>query len=40
MQDGKALGVNVMYLDGSARWVPQEDLKHRYTDSSGTKVYW
>ena len=40
MQDGKALGVNVMYLDGSARWVPKEDMKLRYTDSSGTKVYW
>ncbi|MCB1130501.1 MAG: type II secretion system protein [Verrucomicrobiae bacterium] len=40
MKDGKALGVNVMYLDGSGKWVPSEDMKHRYTDSSGTKVYW
>ena len=30
-KDGKALGVNVMYLDGHAEWVDKKKLKPRYS---------
>jgi prepilin-type N-terminal cleavage/methylation domain-containing protein len=40
MKDGQALGVNVMYIDGSARWVDKKEMKVRYTASGGLKVYW
>lgn len=39
MKDGVALGVNVMYIDGSAKWVDKQQMEHRYT-AIGTKVYW
>lgn len=39
MKNGEALGVNVMYLDGHAEWVPKERMKPRYTASTMT-LYW
>jgi prepilin-type N-terminal cleavage/methylation domain-containing protein/prepilin-type processing-associated H-X9-DG protein len=38
--NNKPLGVNVMYLDGHAEWVPMNKGKLRYTSSSGAKIYW
>ncbi len=39
-KDGEALGVNVMYIDGSAKWVDRKQMKPRYSASGGLKVYW
>lgn len=39
MQNGEALGVNVMYLDGHAEWVPKKKMLQRYTTGS-LKVLW
>lgn len=39
MHDGEALGVNVMYLDGHAEWVPKNLMKPRYTAGKLT-VLW
>jgi prepilin-type N-terminal cleavage/methylation domain-containing protein len=37
----KPLGVNVIYLDGHAEWVPMtKDKTPRYTSSSGATIYW
>ena len=38
--NNKPLGVNVMYLDGHAEWVPMAKGKLRYTSSSKAKIYW
>jgi prepilin-type N-terminal cleavage/methylation domain-containing protein len=40
MKDGEALGVNVIHIDGSAKWVDKKKMKVRYTASGGRKVYW
>ncbi len=39
MQNGKALGMNTMYLDGHAEWVPYAKMKTRYTAPS-LKIFW
>jgi prepilin-type N-terminal cleavage/methylation domain-containing protein/prepilin-type processing-associated H-X9-DG protein len=39
MQNGEAMGVNVMYLDGHAEWVPKKVMKTRYTAGSLT-ILW
>lgn len=39
MDDGEALGVNVMFLDGHAEWIEREKMKVRYTSGS-LQVYW
>jgi prepilin-type N-terminal cleavage/methylation domain-containing protein/prepilin-type processing-associated H-X9-DG protein len=39
MEDGKALGVNVMYLDGHVEWLDAKKMKARYT-GGGVKVFW
>lgn len=39
MQDGEPLGLNEMYLDGHAEWVPKAKMKARYTAGS-LKVLW
>lgn len=36
---GEALGVNVMHIDGSAKWVEKKNMKARYT-AGALKVYW
>jgi prepilin-type N-terminal cleavage/methylation domain-containing protein/prepilin-type processing-associated H-X9-DG protein len=38
MRNGEPLGVNAMYLDGHAEWVPKEKMKARYT-GGGVVVY-
>jgi prepilin-type N-terminal cleavage/methylation domain-containing protein/prepilin-type processing-associated H-X9-DG protein len=38
MNDGEPLGVNAMYLDGHAEWVPWEKMKPRY-NGGGVVVY-
>lgn len=40
MKGGEALGVNVIHIDGSAKWVEKKEMKVRYTASGGLKVYW
>lgn len=40
MNNGKALGVNVMYLDGSCEWIPEKKMKERYSNSGGLKILW
>jgi type II secretory pathway pseudopilin PulG len=37
---GKALGLNVIYLDGHAEWKDAKTTKVRYTHSSGLKLIW
>ena len=39
MKDGDWLGVNVIFIDGHAEWVPRKNMKPRYTASSMT-LYW
>jgi prepilin-type N-terminal cleavage/methylation domain-containing protein len=39
MEKGEPLGVNVMYLDSHAQWIPKEKMKTRYTAGS-LKVSW
>ncbi len=39
MQNGEPLGLNEMYLDGHAEWVPKAKMKARYTTGS-LKVLW
>jgi prepilin-type N-terminal cleavage/methylation domain-containing protein/prepilin-type processing-associated H-X9-DG protein len=39
MQNGKPLGMNAMYLDGHAEWVPYAKMKARYTTGS-LKLLW
>lgn len=39
MQNEKPLGVNTIYLDGHAEWVPYAKMKARYTTGS-LKVLW
>lgn len=39
MHNGEALGVNVMYLDGHAEWIPKNEMKTRYTAGALT-VLW
>ena len=39
MQNGKPLGMNTMYLDGHAEWVPYAKMKARYTAGS-LKLFW
>ena len=38
MRNGEPLGVNAMYLDGHAEWVPKNKMKPRYT-GGGVVVY-
>lgn len=38
MQNGEPLGVNTMYLDGHAEWVPKKQMKSRYV-GGGVTVY-
>ncbi len=40
MEKGKPLGMNVIYLDGHAEWVPISKGKIRYKLSSGLQIYW
>lgn len=40
MNNGDALGVNVMYLDGHCEWVPKKKMKERYSNSGGLKLLW
>ena len=40
VEDGEALGVNVMYLDSHAEWVDKKKLKVRYTAAGGLKIHW
>jgi prepilin-type N-terminal cleavage/methylation domain-containing protein len=37
---GKPLGLNVIYLDGSAEWKDAKTTKVRYTHSAGLKLIW
>jgi prepilin-type N-terminal cleavage/methylation domain-containing protein/prepilin-type processing-associated H-X9-DG protein len=39
MNNGEALGVNVMFLDGHSEWIPKAKMKARYTAGS-LKVNW
>ncbi len=39
LKDDQPLGVNLIYLDGHAEWVPGEKLKARFR-SSGGSYYW
>ena len=39
LKDNQPLGVNLIYLDGHAEWVPTEKLKLRYRGSGGS-YYW
>ena len=39
MQNGEALGVNVIYLDGHAAWLPKMQMKVRYT-TGGLSLLW
>jgi len=40
MENNKPLGMNVMFLDGHAEWVPKTKGKIRYTLPNSLKVYW
>lgn len=40
MNNGDALGVNVMYLDGHSEWIPKKKMKERYSTSGGLKILW
>lgn len=40
MNNGDALGVNVMYLDGHCEWIPKKVMKERYSTSGGLKILW
>ncbi|MGL5017629.1 MAG: type II secretion system protein [Luteolibacter sp.] len=40
MEKGKPLGMNVIYLDGHAEWIPISKAKIRYKLSSGLQIYW
>ena len=40
MEKGKPLGMNVMYLDGHAEWVPINKSKVRYSLGNGLKIFW
>lgn len=40
MEAGKPLGVNVLLIDGSGKWVDKADMKARYSASGGLKIYW
>ena len=40
MQNGEAMGVNVMYLDGHAEWVPINKGTVRYSLGNGLKIFW
>lgn len=37
--DGEAIGINVMYLDGHCEWVPGNKLQPRFT-AGGLKLFW
>jgi prepilin-type N-terminal cleavage/methylation domain-containing protein len=40
VENGEALGVNVMYLDSHAEWVDKKKMKVRYTAAGGLKIHW
>ncbi len=40
MENGKPLGMNVIYLDGHAEWIPISKGKIRYKLGSGLQIYW
>jgi prepilin-type N-terminal cleavage/methylation domain-containing protein len=40
MENGKPLGMNIIYLDGHAEWVPISKGKIRYKLSNGLQIYW
>jgi prepilin-type N-terminal cleavage/methylation domain-containing protein len=40
MEKGKPLGMNIIYLDGHAEWVPISKGKVRYKLGSGLQIYW
>ena len=40
MNNGDALGVNVMFLDGHCEWIPKKKMKERYSTSGGLKILW
>jgi prepilin-type processing-associated H-X9-DG protein len=37
---GKPLGMNIMYLDGHVEWKDARSTKVRYTTNQGLKVFW
>jgi prepilin-type N-terminal cleavage/methylation domain-containing protein/prepilin-type processing-associated H-X9-DG protein len=40
MNNGDALGVNVMFLDGHCEWIPKKKMRERYSTSGGLKILW
>lgn len=39
MKDNEPLGINAIYLDGHAEWIPAEKLKPRFRNAGGS-YYW
>jgi prepilin-type N-terminal cleavage/methylation domain-containing protein/prepilin-type processing-associated H-X9-DG protein len=39
MENGEPLGINAVFLDGHAEWIPRRDLEPRYTNGA-LKIWW